>query len=393
MFRRGIAWGLLALVAHCSVAAGGEKYALLVGVRECTEAKGLRTLPFSERDVTELADALQANGFKKDNVVLMTPARGTDAGGRFFPQTQQVRAELKRMLEGLKADDTLIVAFSGHAVSRGDEAYLCPSDAKLDDATTLISVKDLYKALGECKAGTRLLLVDAWRNDPTAEDSPSRPKLPDPPPGVAAVFSASEREKSNDYEKLRHGAFFHFVIEGLNGDAADKDGTVTVAALADYLGRKVRDYVRAESGVQQKPDAVGKTADKTALVKLGKLSGKWNGTYFYPNDGMASVDFELKMVHTAGDKLTATVKEPNTFGPNPAQEPHLYAKCKGSFDGAARKLSWTKTYDGTDGISHSVEYTGDLSEDGKAVEGTWTIKDDGGNEVLSGKFTLKRPVD
>jgi uncharacterized caspase-like protein len=392
MFRRGFACGLLALVAHCSLAAGGDKYALVVGVRECPDAKGLRALPFSERDATELADALKANGFKRDNVILMTPARGTDAGGRFFPQSQQVKAELKKLLDGLKADDAVIVAFSGHGITTGDDAYLCPSDAKPDDPNTLLGVKDLYKSLGECKAGTRLVLVDAWRSDPAADDA-GRPKLPAPPAGVAAVFSASEKEKSYDYEKLRHGAFFHFAIEGLNGEAADKDGAVTVGGLRDYLARKVRDYVRAESGVQQRPEAAGTTADKTVLVKLGKLSGKWSGMYFYPNDVQAAVDFEMKVVHAAGDRLTATVKEPNTFGPNPAQEPHLYAKCKGTFDGAARRLTWTKTYDGTDGISHSVEYTGDLSEDGKSVEGTWTIKDENGNEGFSGKFTLKRPVD
>lgn len=391
MFRRGIACCLLALVAQ--PAAAGEKYALLVGVRECPDAKGLRTLPFCERDATELADALQANGFKKDNVILMTPARGTDAGGRFFPQGQQVRAELKKLLDAAKPDDAVIVAFSGHGVAKNGEAFLCPSDAKPDDPTTLISVKDLYAVLGASKAGTKLLLVDAWRNDPTAEESPSRPKLPAPPAGVAVVFSASEREKSNDYEKLRHGAFFHFVIEGLNGDAADKDGAVTVAGLGDYLGRKVRDYVRAESGVPQAPEAAGHAADKTVLVKLGKLSGRWKGTYHYPGDAQAPVDFEMKVVHSAGDKLAGTVKEPNTFGPNPAQEPQLYAKCKGAFDAAARKLTWTKTYDGTDGIAHAVEYTGDLSEDGKSVEGVWEIKDDGGNVTASGKFTLKRPTD
>src|SRR5687768_13719582 len=111
MFRRGIACCLLALVAH--PARAGEKYALLIGVREYPDARTLRALPYSERDVTELADALQANGFKKNNVVLMTPGRGTDAGGRFFPQAQQVRAELKRLIDTAKPDDAVIVAFSG----------------------------------------------------------------------------------------------------------------------------------------------------------------------------------------------------------------------------------------------------------------------------------------
>ncbi len=49
----------------------GEKYALLVGVRTY-DPNELRSLPYSEADVTALAAVLRGNGYKPNNVVLMT---------------------------------------------------------------------------------------------------------------------------------------------------------------------------------------------------------------------------------------------------------------------------------------------------------------------------------
>jgi hypothetical protein len=112
-----------------------------------------------------------------------------------------------------------------------------------------------------------------------------------------------------------------------------------------------------------------------------KLQGIWTGTYEYPDGGPPAVTFEMRIAEFGG-KFVARIAEPNTFGENPAANPKLYADCKGKLD--ANKVSWTKTYDGTDGQEHSVEYSGTLSADGKTLEGTWTLGD------LSGKFTLKK---
>jgi hypothetical protein len=124
-------------------------------------------------------------------------------------------------------------------------------------------------------------------------------------------------------------------------------------------------------------------AASPAVAADDKLQGIWTGSYEYPEGGPPAVKFEMRIAELGG-KFVARAAEANTFGENPTANPKLYADCKGKFNANTNKVSWTKTYDGTDGQVHSVEYGGTLSADGKTIEGTWTLND------LSGKFTLKK---
>lgn len=119
-----------------------------------------------------------------------------------------------------------------------------------------------------------------------------------------------------------------------------------------------------------------------------RLTGVWYGTYVYPGGGIASVRFRLTIVQD-GKKISANVREPNTFwesNPNvPRDVPFLYAICDGEYDPATKQLRFTKSYDGASGASHSVEYSGTLSDDGTQVEGDWSIGGAGG-----GTFRLQK---
>ena len=85
----------------------------------------------------------------------------------------------------------------------------------------------------------------------------TRPEVPEPPKlGVAAFFSCSEKEKAYEDDELRHGVFFHYVIEGLRGAAAPEKGEVTLLALGEYVTRNVGDRVRAAYGQTQRPEMV-----------------------------------------------------------------------------------------------------------------------------------------
>jgi hypothetical protein len=374
-----------------SAAGPGEKYALLIGVRECPEAKALRPLPHSDNDVSDLARVLGLQGFKADNVVLLSGARGSSEP-RYLPRKENIRKEMHRLLQGLRAGDTVVIAFSGHGVQlKGDpEMYLCPADARLDDKATLLGLADVYKELGECKAVVRLLLVDACRDVPLADkartpqdvglEGLTRPEVPAPPTGVAAFFSCSAKEKAFEADKLEHSVFYHFLLEGLRGDAAGDNGNVTLLRLGDYVGRRVKDYVRAEHGTSQRPELQGKNLDRISLAKL-RLAGRWTGEYSYPDDAQEPVKFHLKLTQK-GDEISGSTKEKNTFGE--MSEPFLYANCKGKFDPETGKVTWTKTYDGTGGVSHAVEYSGTLSADGTKIEGEWTL------QGSSGRFTLRK---
>src|SRR5262249_30362243 len=176
-------------------------------------------------------------------------------------------------------DDVVLVAFAGHGVQfKGDkEPYFCPMDAKVSDPATLIALNEVYQELSECRAGLKLLLVDACRNDPLAKnarrgevnlESVTRPQDREPPGGVAAFFSCSAGEEAYEHEDLRHGVFFHFVIEGLRGAAVGEDNEVTLPSLQAFVQRRVHNFLRGKDRLRQMPEPVSRTRGLVPLVSL-----------------------------------------------------------------------------------------------------------------------------
>jgi len=270
----------------------GRLYALLVGVREY-KTPALRTLKYTERDVEELSSVLADFGYEPSNVQLrvLTQTRGSQ-GLRFLPSSDNVRTELARMLKlveidadaGRAEDDTVIIALSGHGIldPKTETSYFCPADTSAKnlapDDPALINLGDLYDQLRGCKAGFKLLLADACRNDPLNPNksvrpvvdlaSVTRPFKKRKPGGVAALFSCSDGQVSYEDDDLKHGVFFHFVIEGLKGEAdenGDHDGKVTLGELANYTSKEVFAYVDRTRNDEQLPEYALK-ANSIALV-------------------------------------------------------------------------------------------------------------------------------
>ncbi|MFO0811165.1 MAG: LCCL domain-containing protein [Gemmataceae bacterium] len=275
---------LIALVVTTSFSGAqtpGKKYALLVGVQDYQNE--LTALKFAEADMTALARVLIANGYLERDVILMTQARGVQQLD-FLPTAANIRKQLDLLLRDyLRESDTVLVAFAGHGVQFKDEkvAYFCPTGCKLGDHSTLISLAEVYKKLEDCKAGLRVLLSDACRNDPLPAltrspvvanlASASRPVLPAPQKAVAALFSCSAGELAHEHPDLGHGVFFHHVIAGLKGAAdANNDGKVTLNELDDYVKVEVSRYVHNKLNAAQSPQRLG---ESNLLLPLATLSG------------------------------------------------------------------------------------------------------------------------
>src|SRR4051794_5208674 len=90
----------------------GDKYALLVGVRQY-DPNELRSLPYAEPDVAELAEVLKGAGY--DQVVALTQTTGA-TNFRFLPTAANIRTTLNGMLQDRQPGDTVLVAFAGHGV-------------------------------------------------------------------------------------------------------------------------------------------------------------------------------------------------------------------------------------------------------------------------------------
>ncbi|HET6583483.1 MAG TPA: hypothetical protein VFG69_08545, partial [Nannocystaceae bacterium] len=123
----------------------------------------------------------------------------------------------------------------------------------------------------------------------------------------------------------------------------------------------------------------------SATPDAAALTGTWAGTYFYTmatsaGASVGSVAFFAELTIDAG-RMTGSVVEPNTIGDRSTSE--LRASIAGSIaeDGLVR---FVKTYDGTGGIDHSVEYVGRLDPVTQQIEGVWKVT---GSE---GRFVMRR---
>lgn len=258
---------------------GGRRYAILVGVKEYDQNQ-LKNLPFAENDVAELAEILKQSGFRR--VELLTQAEGAK-DARALPLAKTIRETIQGVLEDRNKEDLVLIAFAGHGLQfQGvKENYFCPMDAVLTDRSTLISLTEVYEQLKQSKAGGKLLLVDACRNDPLAGnaraaadiqvESKIRHQIPDPPGGVAAFFSCSAGQHAFEDETVKHGVFFHHVILGLNGAAKLKPREeVTWDSLVAYVKAEVPNTVKSLFGnsTRQIPEHRSQLRGSATLISL-----------------------------------------------------------------------------------------------------------------------------
>ena len=235
----------LALVALFLLAvpasAEPKKVAVLIGVTKYAHPK-LPDLKYTERDMTELRDVLKEAGF---DVTLLA------SSGSVVPTADAVRSAVRAGLKKCTNKlDMVIVAMAGHGLQfDGDKtAYFCPADANPKDKATLVSLPGLIADLDESFAGVKLMLVDACRDDPSASHGADAEGIK-PPKGTAALFACKAGEKSYESAKFGggHGAFFHYVLEGLRGEAKNGRGEVNwsrlVAHVQENLPRAVRDVI------------------------------------------------------------------------------------------------------------------------------------------------------
>ena len=219
-------------------------YALLIGI---SNYRYIRPLSKTTNDARDLYDALVENGYSRDNVVLLLDQGATKAA---------ISRELELLASRAKADDTVVIFFSGHGAriiggfSSGE--YLCPVEAGIDSVKdTCISDTELTIALRATNAGRLVVFLDACHSGGVGE-----PKDPDiqvevglseqaysrlATTGNGRVIIASCRadEVSWELPEMRNGLFTHYLLEGLRGKAARKDGTVWITNLFGYVSEHV----------------------------------------------------------------------------------------------------------------------------------------------------------
>lgn len=196
--------------------------------------------------------------------------------------------------------------------------------------------------------------------EPVAEPEPDPEPQPDGPIGESQLAAALADPRS----AVREAA-----VERALGSLTPR----TAGLLLGQDDRAIR--TRAFAAAWRSPDPGVRQA------AYGYLSGDWVGTYVYGTGNPTRVDFELSMSFGQDGRFTASGVEPNTFGDPSAS--HLYASFQGQL---ARRgeLAMRKTYDGTGGVSHSVDYQGLFDAGSLQVSGVWRLANG------SGAFSMRR---
>ena len=228
-----------------------KNWLIAIGINEYMD-KRLPSLRFCENDARIVNEY-----FLKSNLV--DPARAyllvtSSSDPELKPLRRNIRQKFEHILK-YATDGSLIVFYvASHGVTGSGAqghctGYFVPSDGNLDDLKeTALDLVDIQNQLQNSVAGRTLLMADACRTQITETRAAG-------PVNQGSLFeqirktkghfflaSCSDTQVSYEMEDARHGAFTHFLVQGLTGKAANPEGRVTLENLYSYVKNNLRDW-------------------------------------------------------------------------------------------------------------------------------------------------------
>lgn len=185
---RARTWVLWVGLGLCTLAepADAARLALVIGNRDYSV--GVLKNPIN--DAAAMVAALRGLGFE------------------VTPVTNLKRDDIGRTVEGfasrIRPGDDVVVFYAGHGVQLKGVNYLPAVDAKItfdsDVALNSINLNQLLDRLDEAKAGVRLLLIDACRDNPYSRARGSRglARVETPPSGTLMHFATRPGSVADD---------------------------------------------------------------------------------------------------------------------------------------------------------------------------------------------------
>ncbi|HEX7313861.1 MAG TPA: caspase family protein [Pyrinomonadaceae bacterium] len=244
-----------------------RRYALVIGIDRYTSDANIASLKGAANDAKAIAEALvKYADFDRENVVVLT---SDEADTTKQPTRMIILRTLKNMKSYIEPGGMLVVAFSGHGVERQSDhkVFLLPADASSNPEEweeTALAVERIKELITQTSAGQVMLLLDAFRNDPTAGRSISDNKLTknyldafrlknNSLKAFVILSAASEGQRAWEYQEKKQGYFSWAFVEGLKGAARDPNtGKVTLGHLVEYVTTEVPRLARF-SGREQRP--------------------------------------------------------------------------------------------------------------------------------------------
>jgi hypothetical protein len=241
----------------------GDRWALLVGVNKYDDPE-VNTLRYAVADAKALYNLLtdpDRGRFSPDKVKLLT-SDATDKRAR--PTKANILWALKEWLaRNVKAEDTVLIFFSGHGYVDGDRKYLLPIDTDTFYVPAYaIDNREFIEGIDKLKAEKIITLLDSCHSggvsragkgvgDVLSDDFYQEFEKAK---GRVTLASCSGAEQSFEWPEKGHGVFTYYLLEGLQGAAnKHRDSAVTFDEVAEYVEQNVEKWARENKNGRQNP--------------------------------------------------------------------------------------------------------------------------------------------
>jgi len=169
---------------------------------------------------------------------------------------------ITQVMEAYKGDANIIFYYAGHGIpdESNQSSYLLPVDGYGSDVTTGYSLDEIYKMLGEKKAKSVVVLLDACFSGAnrdgamlaSARGVAIKAKQGAPKGKMVILSAAQGDETAYPYKEKNHGMFTYYLLKKLR----DTKGDVTFGELADYVTSEVMKQSVVTNGKMQTPQAI-----------------------------------------------------------------------------------------------------------------------------------------
>ncbi|MBI5888401.1 MAG: caspase family protein [Deltaproteobacteria bacterium] len=251
-----------------------KAYAIVIGIENYRQK--LPRADFATHDAETVAEYLtKVMGYPAENVVTLLNDHASNVDfAKYFE---------KWLPNNVEKDSTVFIYYSGHGApnTKTGDAFLVPYDGDPSFINeTGYSLKRLYDSLGKLQAKEIIVALDSCFSGAGGRSviaKGSRPLVMRMDnltiPSKIAVLSASSGEQtSSTYEEKGHGLFTYFLLKGIkDDDNANKNGTVEIGELFDYIKPQVERIARKVYNNEQTPQMTApKENQKIFLISNGK---------------------------------------------------------------------------------------------------------------------------
>jgi hypothetical protein len=232
-----------------------QRFAVLIGVSEYADPL-VPDLQYADDDARAFHEFLRSEraglgGVPEENVILLVNEQAS---------YRNVRSALNSFLRRATENDIVYVYIAAHGVpdpARPSELYLLPADAEASDlAGTALPLADVNDAIARLTTRHTIVFTDACHSgglgtvgysarglDGNEVNELFLQGLRETAGGLAVFAAAETRQISREGRRWGggHGAFTHYLLEGLNGAAdTDDDDIVRLGEVMEFVRERVR---------------------------------------------------------------------------------------------------------------------------------------------------------